>query len=221
MFRAADTSGGGEAMGRLSKADKAKAPQYEGLAAKWLEYVGSIYEEYRKVLFKYAHLNNLTPSDDLLNDTIIRCYESIARNGLKSTDEETFKGFLFCAWRRNLIPTDSYEKRKDCEASVEEANQSFVEGLQPTYDKVKQQLFDDYSTIYIMDIVERNFDPITFHCFRLKHLSPNCTHQRLREITKVKDSKKRVLEVQRWLRENLTRNQVYEAFSHDFPDFAD
>lgn len=214
-------SGGGKVMGRLSAEQKAKAPQFEDLATDWMRYIGTIYEDYRKVLFKYAHLNRLNPSDDLLNDTIIRCYESIARNGLKSTDEETYKGFLFCAWRRNLIPTDSYEKRKDGNVDAEYANGEAASNIQPTYDKVKQQLFDDYSTIYIMDLVERNFDPVTFHCFRLKHLSPNCTHAHLREITKVSDSKRRVLEVQRWLKENLTRQQIYSAFVEDFPDFDD
>ena len=80
--------------------------------------------------------------------------------------------------------------------------------------------FEDYSLIYILEQVENNFDTITFYCFRLKTMLP-CTYQRLRELTKVKDCKKRVVKVNKWLRENMTRQDIYNAFISDYPSFED
>lgn len=208
-------------MGRLSAKQKEEAPQYTELADRWMKYIGTIYEDIRKVMLKYAHQQDVTVDDDLINDTIVACYDSVARNGLKIETEDNFRAFLLGAWKRNIYRQLPYDSRKDDNADVVTLHEKRMNEQQPIYDKVKQQLFDDYSTIYIMDIVESHFDQVTFHCFRLKHLLPGCTHARLREITKVKDCRKRVLEVQRWLKANLSRQKIYDAFITDFPDFAD
>ena len=41
--------------GRLSKKEKEKEPQYKDVADKWLQYIGTIYEQYRMKYFKMAN----------------------------------------------------------------------------------------------------------------------------------------------------------------------
>ena len=206
--------------GRLSKTEKEKEPQYKDVADKWIQYIGTIYEEYRKKYFKMANDLNYKVSEDMLNDTILSCYNSIARNNLSDTTEQGMRNYLFRAFKVNLNAVSNYDKRKDVVDDLSAlAEQNDNQG-EATYKLIKKQLLDDYSLIYIFEMVENNFDTITFHCFRLKTMLP-CTYQRLREITKIKDCKKRVIKVNRWLRENMTRQDIYNAFISDYPSFED
>ena len=206
--------------GRLSKKEKEKEPQYTDVADKWLQYIGTIYEEYRMKYLKMANDLNYNVNEDMLNDTILACYNSIARNNLSDTTEQGMRNYLFRAFKVNLNAISNYDKRKDVVDDLTALAEQYEFQGEATYTKIKKQLFDDYSLIYILEQVENNFDTITFHCFRLKTILL-CTYQRLREITKVKDCKKRVVKVNKWLRENMTRQDIYNAFISDYPSFED
>ena len=206
--------------GRLSKTEKEKEPQYTDVADKWLQYIGTIYEEYRMKYFKMANDLNYNVNEDMLNDTILACYNSIARNNLSDTTEQGMRNYLFRAFKVNLNAVSNYDKRKDIVDDLTTLVEQYENQGEATYKKIKKQLLDDYSLIYIFEQVENNFDTITFHCFRLKTMLP-CTYQKLREITKVKDCKKRVVKVNKWLRENMTRQDIYNAFISDYPSFED
>lgn len=206
--------------GRLSKKEKEKEPQYKDVADKWLQYIGTIYEEYRMKYFKMANDLNYNVKEDMLNDTILACYNSIARNNLSDTTEQGMRNYLFRAFKVNLNAISNYDKRKDIVEDLTALAEQYEFQGEATYLKIKKQLFEDYALIYILEQVENNFDTITFHCFRLKTMLP-CTYQRLREITKVKDCKKRVVKVNKWLRENMTRQDIYNAFISDYPSFEE
>lgn len=210
----------GNMAGRLSKKEKEKEPQYKDVADKWIQYIGTIYEEYRMKYFKMANDLNYNVNEDMLNDTILACYNSIARNNLSDTTEQGMRNYLFRAFKVNLNAISNYDKRKDIVDDLTALAEQYENQGEASYNKIKKQLFDDYSLIYILEQVENNFDTITFHCFRLKTMLP-CTYQRLREITKVKDCKKRVVKVNKWLRENMTRQDIYNAFISDYPSFED
>ena len=204
--------------GRLSKAEKEKEPQYTDVADKWLKYIGSIYEEYRMKYFKMANNLNYTVNEDLLNDTILACYTSIARNNLSDTSPQGMRNYLFRAFKTNLNAVSNYDKRKDFVDDLTTMAEQYEAMGEASYKKIKKQLLDDYALIYILEQVENNFDTLTFNVFRLKAMLP-CTYKKLREITKVKDCKKRVVKVNRWLRENITRQEIYNAFIKDYPCF--
>lgn len=206
--------------GRLSKKEKEKEPQYKDVADKWLQYIGTIYEEYRKKYFKMANDLNYNVNEDVLNDTILACYYSIARNNLSDTTEQGMRNYLFRAFKVNLNAISNYDKRKDIVDDLTALAEQYENQGETTYLKIKKQLFDDYSLIYILEQVENNFDTLTFNVFRLKTMLP-CTYQRLREITKVKDAKKRVVKVNKWLRENMTRQKILTNFKKQYPCFDD
>ena len=206
--------------GRLSKTEKEKEPQYKDVADKWLQYIGTIYEEYRMKYFKMANDLNYKVSEDMLNDTIIACYNSIARNNLSDTTEQGMRNYLFRAFKINLNAVSNYDKRKDVVDDLTALAEQYEYQGEATYNKIKKQLFDDYALIYILEQVENNFDTISFNVFRLKTMLP-CTYQRLREITKVKDAKKRVVNVMKWVRNNITKQEILTNFKKTYPCFDD
>ena len=207
--------------GRLSKKEKEKEPQYTDVADKWLQYIGTIYEEYRMKYFKMANdLNYNNVNEDMLNDTILACYNSIARNNLSDTTEQGMRNYLFRAFKVNLNAVSNYDKRKDVVDDLSALAEQYENQGEATYNKIKKQLFEDYSLIYILEQVENNFDTISFNVFRLKTMLP-CTYQKLREITKVKDCKKRVVKIMKWLRENITEKEILTNFKKNYPCFDD
>ena len=206
--------------GRLSKKEKEKEPQYTDVADRWLQYIGTIYEEYRMKYFKMANDLNYNVNEDMLNDTILACYNSIARNNLSDTTEQGMRNYLFRAFKVNLNAVSNYDKRKDVVDDLSALAEQYENQGEATYNKIKKQLFEDYSLIYILEQVENNFDTITFNVFRLKTLLP-CTYQKLRELTKVKDCKKRVVKIMKWLRENITEKEILTNFKKQYPCFDD
>ena len=206
--------------GRLSKTEKEKEPQNKDVADKWLQYIGTIYEEYRKKYFKMANDLNYKVSEDMLNDTILACYNSIARNNLQDTSPQGMRNYLFRAFKVNLNAISNYDKRKDIVDDLSALAEQYENQGEATYTKIKKQLFLDYSVIYLLNKVEDNFDTITFNVFRLKTMIP-CTYQRLREITKVKDAKKRVVNVMKWVRNNITKKEILTNFKKQYPCFDD
>lgn len=206
--------------GRLSKKEKEKEPKYTDVADKWLQYIGTIYDEYRMKYFKMANNLNYNVTEDMLNDTILACYNSIARNNLQDTTEQGMRNYLFRAFKVNLNAVSNYDKRRDVVDDLSSLAEQYENQGEATYNKIKKQLFDDYSLIYILEQVENNFDSISFNVFRLKTMVP-CTYKKLREITKVKDCKKRVVKVMKWVRNNITKQDIYNAFIKDYPIFED
>ena len=204
--------------GRLSKEEKLKEPQFTDVADKWITYIGTIYEEYRMKYFNMAQDLKYEVNEDLLNDTIICCYNSISRNGLSDQSEQGMRNYLFRAFKMNLNIVPNYNKRKYNSEDLNVIYERYEESGEPTYKKTKEQLLQDYSIIYILDKIESNFDTVSFHCYRLKNLVP-CTYEKLRTMTNVKDCKKRVVKINKWLKENITRQEIYESFIKDFPDF--
>lgn len=206
--------------GRLSKTEKEKEPQYTDIADKWLQYIGTIYEEYRMKYFKMANDLNYNVNEDMLNDTILACYNSIARNNLSDTTEQGMRNYLFRAFKVNLNAVSNYDKRKDVVDDLTALAEQYEYQGEATYHKIKKQLLEDYSLIYILEQVENNFDTISFNVFRLKTMLP-CTYQKLREITKVKDCKKRVVNVMKWVRNNITKQEILTNFKKTYPCFDD
>lgn len=207
--------------GRLSKKEKEKEPQYTDVADKWLQYIGTIYEEYRMKYFKMANDLNYKVSEDMLNDTILACYNSIARNNLSDTTEQGMRNYLFRAFKVNLNAISNYDKRKDVVDDLSALAEQYENQGEATYNKIKKQLIEDYALIYILEQVENNFDTISFNVFRLKTMLEKCTYQKLRDITKVRDCKKRVVKVMKWIRENITKQEILTNFKKTYPCFDD
>lgn len=171
----------------------------------WLKYIGSIYDEY---FMRYSNIlrKEGIGGEDCINETILCCYESIKRNGLKDLSGQGMRNYWFRSLMTNCNIVDNYDKRKDGGSIPSDIL------YEPPSNKVSLDMRKDFSVIYLMDKAEEKFDTITFSCFRLKHLVPGMTYSRLREVTKVKDAKKRTLEVMHWLKDNVSEKEIDEAF---------
>lgn len=196
--------------GRLKKGEKIVITQQNQMKAnEWLVKIGDVYEEYRKQFDNYDY------DEDVLNNTIVLCYETIQRNGLEDLSIQGCKNYLFRAYNTNLkqAQINPYTKRKiDME---EDELISLIIDMEDEITYIKEeQLFNDFSVQYLNKKVEENFDTITHWVWRVKWFVPNITYKDLYKITKIKDCRARVQKVNTWLRENIKKEDVKKEFNN-------
>lgn len=209
--------------GRLSEIEKSKPidPAKKEIADKWLNYINSIYVEYKNKFEQYCNSVKKKFDEDVYSETIINCYESICRNSLKDLSEQGMKNYFFQSFKMNIVRNNTYarEIKRTYNVDITEAHEEFLLKNEPLVLKIKRQMLNDFTVIYILSQVENNFDMVSFFCFRLKHLIPKMTYQRLRDITNINDCKRRVTKINKWIRDNINKQEVYKEFIKVYPQF--
>lgn len=209
--------------GRISEIDKNKPidPLKKEIADKWLNYINSIYIEYKNKFEQYCNSVKKKFEEDVYSETILNCYDSICRNGLKDLSEQGMKNYLFQSFKMNVVRNTTYARqtKRTYNVDISEAHEEFLLKNEPLPMKIKKQMLNDFTVTYILFQVENNFDIISFFCFRLKHLIPKMTYQRLRDITNINDCKRRVTTINKWVRDNIDKQEVYKEFIKAYPQF--
>lgn len=83
--------------------------------------------------------------------------------------------------------------------------------------KILSDMWKDFSCLYIMMLVEDNWDDEHFYLFRLKHLC-NMTYKQLTDKTGIKGVRQKILDVKQWLKDNLTKEDINKAFQLAYGD---
>lgn len=192
---------------------------HQTVADKWLNVINDNYE-YIKEGFRMSCQKEMTDFDeDIFHDTILNCYKSIQTRGLTDLTEQGMKNYLFKSFKMNIKRESVYARNSKRDSMDSDALNEYldkIDGTTDTNEKIRRQLFNDWSVIRILEIVEDNFDSVSFYCFRLKWLMPGMTYERLRQITKVKDCKKRCIDIMKWLRENVTKEYILTEFDKEY-----
>lgn len=194
---------------------------YKIVADKWMEVISVKYKEIKEGFIMECRKTMTDFDEDIFHSTILNCYNTIKLKGLTDLTEQGMKNYLFRSFKMNTKREALYMRntRRDNNISGVDAMSVYERnGLEDetTEEKVRKQLLDDYSVVYILNMVENNFDIISFYCFRLKWLIPKMTYQRLREITKVKDCKKRCIDIMKWLKENVNKEDILTEFEKEY-----
>lgn len=194
---------------------------YKIVADKWMEVISIKYKEIKEGFIMECRKTMTDFDEDIFHSTILNCYNTIKLKGLTDLTEQGMKNYLFRSFKMNTKREALYMRnaRRDNNISGVDAMSVYERnGLEDetTDEKVRKQLLDDYSVVYILNMVENNFDMISFYCFRLKWLIPKMTYQRLREITKVKDCKKRCIDIMKWLKENVNKEDILTEFEKEY-----
>lgn len=187
----------------------------ESQAKRFLKFANDNYNDLKKKWRKYLYDRQIDFDEDVYSETILKVYDYISSNGIKDDSESGFANYWFRAFNINIKREKQYSRNinRDCNIDAYEALDKETNGDDELQMKIRRQVFDDWSVVYILRLVEDNFDSISFHCFRLYYVLDKMTYQRLREITKVKDAKKRVVTIKNWLKDNLTKKDLEKEFS--------
>lgn len=180
-------------------------------ADKFLQFIGTIYEEYKVKFEQSCQKDRYKWDEDVYSDTIVKCYDSICRNGLTDQSEQGMKNYFFRSFKTNIVRETQYS-RNTKSAEMPDNLEDYLE-----YDSAEQVRYEgmlkDYKVHYLLGLAEEHFDNVTYNCFRLYRLIPKMTYAKLRDLTGVKDCKRRVTSVNKWLRENADEHEAEREFN--------
>ena len=168
---------------------------------------------------------NQSFNEDAFHDSIIRCHKAIEKKGyLNDKSAYGITSYLIRSYFNNILEG----KRAACNAKRDQNYTSDnIGGLYEDYynsnftdarQKVINDMFKDFSVLYIMMIAEQNFDQEHFYLFKLKELIPDMTYKKLAEKTRLKGVRQKVVEVKKFIQQNVTKEMIKEEFFSIYGD---
>jgi len=184
-------------------------------SSRFLKFANDHYEDYKKKWAKYLYDRQVDFDEDVFSETILKVYDYINTNGIKDDSDSGLANYWFKSFNTNIKREKQYSRNVNRDKNIDATEELSKEmnGEDELQLKIRRHVFEDWSIVYILRLVEDNFDQISFHCFRLYYILDKMTYSKLREITKVPDSKKRVVTIKNWLKDNLTKQQMEKEFS--------
>ena len=190
----------------------------KSLAEEYVQIIGKYYTEYLE-LFS----NMFENGEDVVGETLLKTYRTICNKGLRTVAdkygeerEQMFKNYFFISAKLNCFTEQQNIQKQN---NIKSIDFNPYEDL-PTEDKVKQQVYNDFKIMYIVQLVENNFDVIDYRCFRLYHLLKDMTYAKLRNMTGIRNCKTRVVRINKWLKENIDEKEIRQSFIEQYPDFS-
>lgn len=185
-------------------------------------FIGYINDHYNALKYKYINFcreKGYEWDEDIFSDTILKCWEAINKKGkLNDTSAQGIENYFFISFKLNLKREGQYARnqKRDRNITSDSINDVYENWYNDNnisaMDKIKSDLFKDFSVLYLMTIVEDNFDQEHFYLFKLKTLG-NLTYKQLAEKTKIKASRQKVIDIKNWLKANVTKDDIKQAFN--------
>ena len=184
-------------------------------SSRFLKFANEHYEDYKKKWAKYLYDKQVDFDEDVFSETVLKVYDYINTNGIKDDSDSGLANYWFKSFNTNIKREKQYSRNVNRDKNIDATEELSKEmnGEDELKLKIRRHVYEDWSIVYILRLVEDNFDSISFHCFRLYYILDKMTYSKLREITKVPDSKKRVVTIKNWLKDNLTKQQMEKEFS--------
>lgn len=187
----------------------------EQQANKFLQWLNNNYTSQKQKLLAFCNDKKYKFDDDIFSDTFLKIYEKIRASGINDDSEKGFENYLFMAFKQNLHREKLYArnlKRDENNANIAALNEMFLNQKLTQEEKLLSDLKKDFSTLYLMQKVEENFDAEHFYLFRLKTFT-GMTYRQLYEHTGIKGARTKVVAVKNWLKENVTKQEVDKVFN--------
>lgn len=181
------------------------------------------YNNLKQVCNDVCKRNKEQYSEDALNDTIIQIHKIIQKKGkLDDMSDNGIMRYFVRSYVNNLRMEKryAYHKKRDYNITQEEFNDRYEQSLSSKRDKIIKDLLEDFSVLYIMKLVELNFPPEQLYLYKLKMIC-NKTYKQIHDETKIKKSRDKIIEVNKWVKNNLTRDVIKKEFFDIYGDLIE
>lgn len=191
----------------------------------FLNYVNDNYIGIQTKIKMLCGKNKQRFDEDVYHEAILRCYNAIEKKGCMNDSSPTgIEGYLIRSYF-NLckeIKRSAMNAKRDLNYTSDNIS-SLYEDYYNSHnldarEKIVNDMFKDFSILYIMMVAEQNFDNEHYYLFRLKELIPNMTYKQLQEKTKMKAVRQKVVEVKRFIQSNVTKEEIRKEFFNIYGD---
>ena len=181
------------------------------------------YNNLKQVCKDVCKRNKEQYSEDALNDTVIQVHKIIQKKGkLDDMSDNGIMRYFVRSYVNNLRMEKryAYHKKRDYNITQEEFNDRYEQSLSSKRDKIIKDLLEDFSVLYIMKLVELNFPPEQLYLYKLKIIC-NKTYKQIHDETRIKKSRDKIIEVNKWVKHNLTRDVIKKEFFDIYGDLIE
>lgn len=178
------------------------------------------YNNLKQVCKDVCKRNKEQYSEDALNDTVIQVHKIIQKKGkLDDMSDNGIMRYFVRSYVNNLRMEKryAYHKKRDYNITQEEFNDRYEQSLSSKRDKIIKDLLEDFSVLYIMKLVELNFPPEQLYLYKLKMIC-NKTYKQIHDKTRIKKSRDKIIEVNKWVKQNITRDVIKKEFYSIYAD---
>lgn len=194
-------------------------------ATVFINYINDNYDKVGGTLKLLSAQRKQKFDEDAFHETILRCHKAISKKGyLKDKSPYGITSYLI----RSYFNIIKEEKRSAKNAKRDmNYNSDNIGGLYEDYynsnftdarQKIISDMYKDFSILYIMMVVEQNFDNEHYYLFKLKELIPDMTYKKLAEKTKIKAVRQKVVEVKKYIQANVTKEMIRKEFYDIYGD---
>lgn len=181
------------------------------------------YNNLKQVCKDVCKRNKEQYSEDALNDTVIQVHKIIQKKGkLDDMSDNGIMRYFVRSYVNNLRMEKryAYHKKRDYNITQDEFNDRYEQSLSSKRDKIIKDLLEDFSVLYIMKLVELNFPPEQLYLYKLKMIC-NKTYKQIHDETRIKKSRDKIIEVNKWVKQNLTRDVIKKEFFDIYGDLIE
>ena len=191
----------------------------------FINYINDHYNQVVNTLKILCNQRHQKFDEDAFHECILRCHKAITKKG--KLDDKSPYGITSYLIRSyfNLV----LENKRACVNSKRDMNydDDNIGELQEEWSQKNQvdakqkvigDMFKDFSVLYIMMVAESNFDSEHFYLFRLKQLQPGMTYKKLAEVTQMKGVRQKVVEVKKFIQQNVTKEMIRKEFYDIYGD---
>lgn len=191
----------------------------------FLNYVNDNYIGIQTKLKMLCGRNKQRFDEDIFHDAILRCYKCIEKKGgMNDSSPSGIEGYLIRSYFNLVkeIKRSAMNAKRDMNITSDNISNIYEDWYNSNNldarSKIVNDLFKDFSILYIMMVVEQNFDNEHFYLFKLKTLIKDMTYKKLTEKTKLKAVRQKVVEVKRFIQANVTKDEIRKAFYDIYGD---
>ena len=190
--------------------------EYDEQASRYIKWVNDNYDVQKAKLMSFCHNKKFRWDEDIFSETYLKIYDKIKKCGIDDDTETGFDNYTFRSFRTNLQREALYARNQKRDKNIIDLSGKYEEYSNEKLtqeEKLKSDLWKDFSTLYLMQKVEENFDSEHFYLFRLKTFDKHLTYQKLQEKTGIKGVRQKVVDVRNWLKANVTKGEIDKAFT--------
>lgn len=191
----------------------------------FLNYINDHYNQVVNTLKILCNQRHQRFDEDAFHESILRCHKAITKKG-KLDDKSPYgiTSYLIRSYFNYVLEEKRSAKNKKRDQNYDDDN---IGELQEEWSQKNQvdakqkilgDMFKDFSVLYIMMVAESNFDSEHFYLFRLKQLQPGMTYKKLAEVTQMKGVRQKVVEVKKFIQQNVTKEMIRKEFYDIYGD---
>lgn len=184
----------------------------------FLEEIAPKLKEYELKWRTYFKQADIPFNIDVFNDTILKCYDTISRLGLKEGQKESLN-YLFKAFKMNSIRELQYarNKNRDEVEDIGALHEQFMNSQKSADYKIVYDLWTEFQFNYITRQVELYFDKSAFYLFKLKYIL-QLDDDKIRKKSRNQNWKKDLKDIVKWLKVNVKKEDIIREFNQKYPE---